>query len=119
MRNRRRPIVSDGIRLVITTAPDATVAGTLVRALVDERLAACGNILDGIRSIYRWQGGVEEQGEVLVVLKTSAARADAVVDRIGVLHPYEVPEALVVDVAGVLPAYMKWVHESTQEVDEG
>ena len=76
---------------------------------------------DGLAAwlVARTGHAVEEQDEVLVVLKTTAARADAVVQRIGALHPYDVPEALVVDVAGGLPAYMKWIHESTQEVDEG
>jgi periplasmic divalent cation tolerance protein len=104
--------------MVIATAPDAGVATTLIRALVEERLAACGNIVPGITSVYRWQGAVMEDAECLMLVKTTSARARAVVERIAALHPYEVPEALVVDVEDGLPAYVKWIHESTQEVEE-
>ena len=106
-------------RVVFMTAPDAAVAEDVVRTLVAERLAACGNIMPAVTSIYRWREEIHRESEAFVLLKTSAANAERVVQRIAELHPYDVPEALVLDVAHGLPSYMQWIHESTQEVEEG
>lgn len=95
--------------VVLVTSPDAVVAERIVRTLVDENLAACGNIVPGIVSIYRWEGEVERAEEVLIVLKTTRARAPAVVARVPDLHPYEVPEVLVVPVSDGFQPYLRWV----------
>ncbi len=106
--------------LVLTTLPDREAAGSLVRELVDRRLVACGTILDGVTSIYRWEGGVEEARESQVVLKTSRARWEALRDTVTALHPYDVPELLALSVATGLPAYLAWVgSETTPEGGEG
>src|SRR4051812_35577219 len=84
--------------LILMTAPDARVAEEITRTLVSDRLAACGNIVPSITSIYRWDGAVETATEVLVILKTTAVRAGEVIERIEQLHPYDVPEAIVVDI---------------------
>ena len=105
--------------MVFVTAPDMAVAERLVRALVEERLAACGNILPGVVSLYRWDGVIQRDTEVMVVLKTVAAKVDALISRIDVLHPYDVPEALAVRVDAGMPSYLGWVAESTAAVDEG
>jgi periplasmic divalent cation tolerance protein len=106
----------DGVRVVLMTAPDAQTAARISRALVDERLVACANLLPGVTSIYRWEGEVEEAGEVLVVMKTRAALLARLLERAAELHPYEVPELLALPVADGLPAYCRWV---VQETDGG
>ena len=105
------------VRLVLSTCPDAQTADALASSLVDERLAACVNVLPGIRSIYRWQGAVERGEEVLLLIKTTADRQDALVARLETLHPYELPEALAVEAVGGLAAYLDWVAEQTRDDD--
>lgn len=108
--------MTDG-RIVLTTAPDAGQAQRLVDALVHERLAACGSLVPGVASTYRWQGEVQREDEVLVILKTMAARVPALLERMPVLHPYEVPEVLVLPVEAGHGPYLDWVRrESSAEV---
>ena len=96
-------------RVVLVTTPDAGVAEGLVRTLVEEGVVACGNILPGITSIYRWEGAVERATEALVVFKTTAAGAARLERRVPELHPYEVPEVLVLSVESGHEAYLKWI----------
>jgi len=100
-------------RMVWMTAPSEAVALALVRALVSERLAACGTLIPGARSVYRWQGAVQDEPEVLIVLKTQAELVPALTARALELHPYEVPEVLSVAVADGSCAYLRWIAEST------
>ena len=95
--------------MVLVTAPDARVGAELARAVVGERLAACVNVVPGVRSIYRWQGELQEEGEVLLVAKTTSERLEALTARIVALHPYEVPEVLALPEAGGSAAYRAWV----------
>lgn len=97
------------VRVAFSTAPDADSGARIARALVEERLAACVNLVPAVRSIYRWQGAVEEQTEVLLVIKTRAERVEALAARLRALHPYELPELMALPVAGGLPAYLDWV----------
>jgi periplasmic divalent cation tolerance protein len=99
--------------VALTTAPSMDVGAGLARALVDERLAACVNLVPGARSIYRWQGAVHDDAEVMCVIKTQRARVDALRARLVALHPYELPELIVVDAAGGHAPYLAWVIEST------
>ncbi len=100
--------------MVLVTAPDAEVAGRLARTLVEERLAACANILPGLRSIYRWEGAIQEDEEVLVLLKTRAERCPALAARVKDLHPYELPEVLELPVTGGSDAYLDWVRTESK-----
>lgn len=97
------------VSVVLTTAPDLAVAERLAATLVDERSAACANILPGVRSVYRWKGEVQRDDEVLVVLKTTRDGVPRLRDRLAELHPYDVPEVLALDVSDGLPAYLDWV----------
>lgn len=99
-------------RVVLMAAPDAETARQIVRTLVEERIAACGTILPAVTSVYRWRGEVEDAAEALVVFKTTAAGADRLVRRIPELHPYEVPEVLVLPVAAGHRPYLDWVLEN-------
>jgi periplasmic divalent cation tolerance protein len=101
--------VAAEVRVVLITAPSAEKAAEIARALVGERLAACGNIVPGLRSIYRWDGEVQDEPEALLVLKTTAARFPALRDRVLQLHPYEVPEVLALPVEAGSAAYLAWI----------
>lgn len=101
----------DAVQVVLVTAPDAETGAALGRALVAERLVACVNLVPGVRSIYRWEGRVEEDGEVLLVIKTRADRLAALRERVVALHPYDVPEVVALPVVGGSPAYLDWVRE--------
>jgi periplasmic divalent cation tolerance protein len=98
--------------VVLVTAPNADKAVEIARALVELRLAACGNVIPTIRSIYRWQGKVEDGAEAMLVLKTSRDRFAALREKVIALHPYEVPEILELPVGEGNPAYLAWIAES-------
>lgn len=100
---------SDPVMVVLTTAPDADEAEQLGSTLVEERLCACVNVVEGVTSIYRWKNGIEREREVLMVLKTTASGVDRLKLRLVELHPYEVPEVLAIEPSdGHLP-YLDWV----------
>jgi periplasmic divalent cation tolerance protein len=99
--------------IVLTTVPDRldadAVGDVLARALVEEGLAACVNLFPAMRSVYRWKGTIEEDIERQVVIKTTRDRVPAIQARLGQLHPYELPEFLVVSLAGGSDAYLAWL----------
>ena len=101
--------MGEGVVLLLSNFPDAETARTAVRALVEERLIACGNLIPGVESIYEWKGAMETSAEVMVVCKTTASRADAAQERLRSLHPYEVPEILQIPVSSGWPDYLAWV----------
>lgn len=100
--------------IVHCTCPDAGVASHIAIALVEARQAACVQQLPGLRSTYAWEGRVEHAEEVLLLIKTTDDRLDAVVDTVCALHPYELPELIAVEARGGLPAYLDWVHAQTR-----
>jgi periplasmic divalent cation tolerance protein len=102
----------DEVRVALVTAP-TSAAPDLARALVEGRVAACVNVVPGVRSVYRWNGAVEEADEAMLVIKVDAARAASLPERVAELHPHDVPEVLVFEVAEGLPAYLSWVIENT------
>ena len=91
------------------TAPEQSLAERLVHTVVEERLAACGTVLGGAVSIYRWEEEVVRAEEVMVMFKTTRGSVEELKDRIVALHPYEVPEVLVLDVDGGHLPYLDWV----------
>lgn len=102
-----------GILLVFTSLPDRGTACKLAQALVEQRLAACVNVLAGCTSVYRWDGAIEYADEVPVMIKTRVARYAEVEAAIRSLHPYELPEVIAVPVVRGLPDYLEWVAEET------
>ena len=98
--------------IVLTTFASEDDAARVVRALVEERLIACGNVVPGMRSIYRWQGAVSDEREVLAILKTRKQDWTALLSRLHELHPYDTPECLAVRVAAGAPKYMAWLDEA-------
>jgi periplasmic divalent cation tolerance protein len=101
--------------VVLTTLPAEGDASAFARTLVAEHLAACVNIHAPMTSAYWWEGKVQEDAERQLTIKTTADRVQAVQDRIRELHPYDVPEFLVLTVADGSEAYVRWVGESTRE----
>ncbi len=95
--------------MVFCTFPDAEQASAAASALVEESLAACVNIIPGLRSIYRWQGKVHDDAEVMTIIKTSEARFPALEERLAALHPYDCPEILGLDVSAGHAPYLRWV----------
>jgi periplasmic divalent cation tolerance protein len=93
--------------------PDKDRAASIARVLVDEGLAACVNIVPGVRSIYQWDGKLQEDDEVLCLIKTRPAVFERVRDRILALHPYEVPEILAFAVDDGSATYLEWLKKST------
>jgi periplasmic divalent cation tolerance protein len=98
--------------IVLTTLPVSIDPAAFARPLVEERLAACVNVLPAMTSFYRWEGRIEEDAERQVILKTTRDRLAALDARIRALHPYEVPELLVLEVSGGSTAYLDWLAES-------
>ncbi|MEA3049325.1 MAG: periplasmic divalent cation tolerance protein [Sphingomonadales bacterium] len=100
-----------GIVSVYATFADAEEAARIARTLVEERLAACANILGPVRSVYRWEGGVRDGTEVAALFKTRADQAEALIARLAELHSYDVPAAVVWPIERALPAYARWVED--------
>lgn len=98
--------------IVLTTIGGGDDAAALARVLVEERLVACVNILSGLTSVYRWQGGIEQDAEQQLVMKTTRDRVPALEARLRGLHPYDVPEFLVLDVDGGGADYLAWLREA-------
>lgn len=114
-------IVPTDLILVLSNAPDKLVAMRIAHHLVEERFAACVNIGAPVTSMYAWQGKLEGGEEVPMWIKSTVARQAALIARLKELHPYEVPEIIVVPVTDGLPAYLQWVRDELNQpaLDEG
>jgi periplasmic divalent cation tolerance protein len=99
--------------VVLTTLASEDEAVRLIRALLERRLVACGTVLPAGRSLYRWQGQVADEREVVVLLKTRSARLDALKVAFAELHPYKVPELLALAVESGLDRYLEWISGET------
>jgi periplasmic divalent cation tolerance protein len=100
--------------LVLVTAPSADKAAELARTLVEERLAACGNVVPGLRSIYRWEGKVHDEAEVLLLLKTQAPLFEPLRQRLLEIHPYQVPEVLRLGIEAGHQPYLDWIRDNVR-----
>jgi periplasmic divalent cation tolerance protein len=103
--------------VVLTTVPAGSKGEEIAQALVEERLAACVNVLAPMTSIYRWRGAVERDTEQQLIIKTNRNRVPALQARLAALHPYELPELVVLAVADGSAAYFEWVADATSEED--
>lgn len=104
---------SEAAAIVLTTLAAEADAAALARTLVDEHLAACVNVLAPMTSVYRWKNAVEQEREQQLIIKTTRARVAALEARLRELHPYELPEFLVLDASGS-DAYLSWIRAGTQ-----
>jgi periplasmic divalent cation tolerance protein len=120
MRDRSPPTTdAPDTVVVLTTCATDEDAATLVRALLDRRLVACGTLLPGARSLYRWEGRVADERETAVLLKTTRARVADLGRAFAELHPYAVPELLALPVTAALARYADWVADETGPVGAG
>jgi periplasmic divalent cation tolerance protein len=103
------------VRIVLMTAGNQEQANRIARVLVDERLAACVNVIGPIRSVYRWRDAVEDETEYLLLAKTRAALCPRLERRVKELHTYEVPEVIAISPSSGSGAYLEWLMESTAE----
>ena len=99
--------------VILCTAPDAEVGARLARGLVDEGLAACVNLVPGLRSFYRWEGEVHDDPEVQLLIKTPEARFEAVRTFLDAQHPYDVPEIIALPIVHGSEPYLAWMREQT------
>lgn len=99
--------------LVLTTLPGDADAAAFARALVQDRLAACVNLLPPMESVYRWEGSIERETERQVVIKTARERLVALWDKVRDLHPYDVPEFIVLPIVDGNDAYLRWIADAT------
>lgn len=102
---------------VVVTAEDADWLAAYARGLVADRLAACGHLTGPIRSVYRWDGAVQDEAEARLALHTRASLVPAIVARTDAEHPYDVPCVLALPILGGNPAYLAWIAESTRDPD--
>lgn len=105
-------LAADQPVVVLTTWPDQADAVAFVRALVEDRLIACGNVLPAMRSIYRWDLAMHDDAERQLILKTTAGQVPALLERAGARHPYDVPEFLVIPVGAASTAYLGWLRDA-------
>lgn len=112
-------IIAGDVAIVLSNAPDMLLAKRIAHVLVEEHFAACVNLGAPGLSMYMWEGSLEGAEEVPLVMKTSQARVPALIERLRSLHPYDVPEVLVLPVAGASRAYLDWVREQTDPARHG
>ena len=101
--------------LVLVTVSSVTEGERIARKVVEDRLAACVNIVPNLRSFFRWEGKITEEGEALLLLKTSGDKLDALAQRVKRLHSYELPEVIALPIVGGLADYLNWVRSETAE----
>lgn len=103
------------VLLILTNTPDEATAHSIARTLVERRLAACANVLPAVRSVYQWQGAVEEAVEVPLLIKSTRSRYTELETAIKAVHPYDVPEIIALPVTEGLPSYLQWVVSETKK----
>lgn len=101
------------MKIIYVTCASREEAVKIARAVVEERLAACGNILEGMLSVFRWQNRIQEEHEVVLILKTTEARMTACAERVRALHSYDAPCVVSWDSAVLNPDYMRWMEDNT------
>lgn len=101
--------------VILVTAPDREVAGTIGRSLVEASLVACATLLPGATSIYRWENTVHEDTEVQMILKATRGKFDDIVSKIRGIHPYDVPEIIMLPITGATASYLAWIDEVAGE----
>lgn len=109
--------MSDEHLVVLCTAPDRPTARSLAEMLVNERLAACVNIVPELLSVYRWEGRAETDSELLLIIKTRRGRYAALEEHLRQQHPYELPEIIAVPITAGLAGYLNWIDSSTGETE--
>lgn len=99
--------------VIMVTASGQEEGVKIARTLVEEKIVACVNLVDGVRSVFRWKGKVEEESECLLIIKTRGQQVPAVIQRVKALHSYDVPEVIVLPILDGNPSYLQWIDEVT------
>ena len=102
-------MLTGGYLVVLSTCPDTGTAADIARILLDDGLAACVNILPGVRSMYVWKGSVQSDAEVLMIIKTAAVNFDRLRETLVAAHPYELPEVVALEIADGHHPYLQWL----------
>ena len=110
--------MTEQVILALTTCPDEASAQAVAAALVQERLATCVSRIGGVRSTYFWDARLQDEAEILLIIKTTAGRLEDLRTRLNALHPYELPELLAIAVAGGNERYLDWVRMGVQRKGE-
>ncbi|ARM76579.1 divalent-cation tolerance protein CutA [Acidianus manzaensis] len=100
--------------VVITTVSELASGKKIAKTLVEEKLAACVNIIPYVKSIYTWEGKIVEDDEAFLVIKTESSVKDKIIKRIKEIHPYELPEIITLDITGGLENYLNWIRENVK-----
>lgn len=103
--------------LIWSTVPNREIGATIASDLVDKQLAACVNLLPGVTSIYSWQEKIEQETEVMLIIKTRKDLVEQVINKIETFHPYEVPEIIATPIEAGLPAYLDWIKGCTRKAE--
>lgn len=106
---------STDVVVVLVTAPDLDCATRVARGLLESRLVACANLVPRIRSLFWWDGSIQESDEVLMVLKARRSAMERISGKVRELHPYDVPEVVALEVTTGLEAYLQWVKDETKD----
>lgn len=107
------------LRVVLITVGSREAGESLAESLVEERLAACGNVIPGVVSVYRWEGEMHRDPEALLILKTTSGCLSLLISRVRELHDYDVPEVLALPIVGGMEEYMEWVRQECGEATKG
>ena len=107
--------MADEYRLVYVTVGSKVEAMSIADALIEERLAACANIIDGVTSVYRWEGAVQHDQEVVLIAKTGASCVEAVIRRVKELHSYDCPCIVAISIEDGNPAFLQWISENINQ----
>lgn len=110
--------MSTHYRVILCTCPDQETARRLADALVEERLAACVSLMPGLTSVYRWEGRIRHDSEVLLLIKTVEAHVEVLTERLRRLHPYDVPEIIALPIVSGSSDYLNWVSECVNAVEQ-
>lgn len=110
--------MTDPVLIALSTCPDERSAREIAERLVTERLAACVNRVAGVRSTYFWDGGLQDEAEILLIIKTTASQLPSLRDRIRALHPYELPELIELSITGGNEGYLDWVRKGVASKGE-
>lgn len=111
------PQAPDLVVLALSTCPDEQTAKVIAETLVRERLAACANRIPGVRSTYFWEGRLQDESEILLIIKTTQSRLGELKVRLKALHPYEVPELAAISIVDGNEAYLAWVRQGVERND--
>ena len=109
----------DNTILIYNTVPNEETAQKIAEELVGKKLAACVSMVPGLKSVYRWEGKVEQANEICLMIKTTSDRLEELQANLLALHPYTVPEIIAVPITGGLPTYLQWIVDETSSADSG